>query len=422
MRVAVLTRVCFPYHGFGGSERHIYHLLKHLKRLGVGLSLYTTPPRSGWREATFPFYREVDVPVQFVKARLLPLGRMRGTVILDRALNYPRLAGRMGRLVAREVKAGRVDIVYSQGITGLGYGIRRRLGRLKPPLVHNPQGMEEFKTLNRPKWLAYAPLRFYARRTARLANCVVATDDCMVPEVRAYLKTDRIWVLRNGVDLDEIGRFVMKSEQEALVSQFELHETDCIGVTVSRLEENKGIHVLLEALSRLPGSSSEAASRSVPPSWKWFLVGDGSHASRLHAQCRQLGLDGRVVFLGTVGDSVLHNLYELADVFCLPSLYEGSSIATLEAMAHKCALVASAVGGVPDKIVEGVNGFLTEPGSVDSIHRKIETLMLNRDLRRGMAEASTRLILEKFSWEVVARDAIALFEDLIRRQASGALR
>lgn len=406
MRIAVLTRVCFPFHGFGGAERHIYQLLKHLTRRGIQFSLYTSPPWPGWREATFPFYREPDADVHFVKARVLPFGRLRGTVIMDRNINYPFLAARMGAMVARDVRYGRADLVYSQGIAGLGYGMRKRLGTVRAPLVYNPQGMEEFKTKNGAKRVAYGPLRFYARQTARLADCVIASDDCMRSEVQRYLRPGRLEVLRNGVDIEECRRLTVQAEQEALVERFELHETDCIGVTVCRLEENKAVSVLLRALR-------DRLNPDEPKRWKWFIVGDGPLSGSLQAESRELGLEGRVVFTGHVSELVLHNLYEVADVFCLPSLYEGSSIATLEAMAHRCAVIASAVGGLPDKVKDGQSGFLTRPGSHEDISAKLEILLSNPDLRRSMAQVSCGLAHGPFSWQSIADEAVDLFEGLI---------
>lgn len=408
VRVAVLTRVCFPYHGFGGAERHIFHLVKYLRKLDTQVSIYTAPPKPGWREDTFPFFRQPDAEVHFVKSRLLPLGRRRGTVILDRDINYPFMAARLGAIVGREVRLGRADIVYSQGIAGLGYGVRKRLGSVRAPLLYNPQGMEEFKTTNRSKHIAYAPLRFYARATARLADCVLASDECMVPEVESFLKPDFIKVLRNGVDIEECERMTMPAEQEALVKQFDLHETDCIGVTVSRLEENKGISVLLRSLKLLAG-------RERTERWKWFIVGGGPLAELHRQECREMGLDGKVVFLGRVGETVLHNLYELADIYALPSLYEGSSIATLEAMAHRCAVVASAVGGLPDKVEVGQSGFLTEPGSSEDLAAKIESLVADPEGRRKMAERASELAHGRFSWKTIASEADALFRELIER-------
>jgi len=409
VRVAILSRVSFPYHGYGGAERHIYHLIKYLSRQGIQLRLYTSPPKPGWREATFPFFREPQAKVKFVRGRLLPLGNRRGTVILDRAINYPFLALRMGNQVARDVKRGEVDLVYAQGVAGLGYAVRRRIGNLRAPIVYNPQGMEEFKTPNRAKRIGYAPLRFYARRTARWSDCVVASDDCMKGEVATLLRTATVRVLRNGLDMEESERFTLRAEQEALVQRFEMHETECIGVTVSRLEENKGVGILLRALHALDRDRRLTESNS----WKWFIVGDGPLARSLSAQSSALGLEGRVIFTGRVGDMIVHNLYELADVFCLPSLFEGSSIATLEAMFHGCAIVASRIGGLPDKVIEGRNGYLTEPGSSESIAHALGDLIANRERRREMAEESVRRAKEKFAWGVVAREAITLFEEVV---------
>ena len=74
------------------------------------------------------------------------------------------------------------------------------------------------------------------------------------------------------------------------------------------------------------------------------------------------GLADRVLLPGRAQDVELHAWYEAATLFVHPTLYEGSSLVTLEAMAHRRAVVASAAGGVPDKVKPGVNGWLVPPG------------------------------------------------------------
>ena len=69
-----------------------------------------------------------------------------------------------------------------------------------------------------------------------------------------------------------------------------------------------------------------------------------------------------VQFLGRTGESELHAWYEAADVFVHPTLYEGSSLVTLEAMAHRRPCVVTRAGGLPDKVANGVNGWIVAPG------------------------------------------------------------
>jgi glycosyltransferase involved in cell wall biosynthesis len=118
-----------------------------------------------------------------------------------------------------------------------------------------------------------------------------------------------------------------------------------------------------------------------------------------------------------VGDADLHNLYELSNVFAHPTLYEGSSLVTLEAMAHALPVVATAVGGIPDKVVEGETGFLVGPTDVGGLGSKIAWLGSHLDRAREMGARGALLARDKFSWAQIAAQTEALFIELMLEQA-----
>ena len=112
-------------------------------------------------------------------------------------------------------------------------------------------------------------------------------------------------------------------------------------------------------------------------------------------------------------DRHLHSLYAVADWFVHPTLYEGSSLATLEAMAHGLPVVASLAGGLPDKVHEGVTGFLVAPGDVDALSECLkQTLTVDG---KAFGEAGRKLCESRFSWDIVARQYVALYDRLARR-------
>ena len=88
-----------------------------------------------------------------------------------------------------------------------------------------------------------------------------------------------------------------------------------------------------------------------------------------------------MVFTGKLSDTELHSLYALCNLFAHPTLYEGSSLVTLEAMAHGLPVVASAVGGIPDKVIDGETGFLVKPGDEHALAEKIEWMAAHPDER-----------------------------------------
>lgn len=178
---------------------------------------------------------------------------------------------------------------------------------------------------------------------------------------------------------------------------------------LGRLEERKGVKVLLKALALMPPFHLQRV--------RLLIAGDGNERSHLEREVRQCSLERNVRFLGPVPRNEVAWLLAAADVVCVPSIVEGSGITEglpvviLEAMAMARIVVASRVGGVPDIIQDGVNGFLTEPGDPQALARKLNEIvgLGNRVIPIG---EDARRTAERFSWESVAGRYAELFRSL----------
>jgi glycosyltransferase involved in cell wall biosynthesis len=330
--------------------------------------------------------------------------------VLDRTLHYPAFARRAGERAAALVRSGRAAVVDAQGAAGVGYArLRRRRPGPWAPLVVNPQGMEEHKTTGL-KRLALAPLRALSREAARLADRVVATDEATRAEVPRLLGVDprRVVVLPNGIDPDEL-RAATPRDPAALVDAAlpALRGASPVLLSVGRLEAYKGFGDVLEALMAL-----DAAGR-LPPSAAWVVVGDGPLRPALAA--RAAGLRARVILPGRLDETMLHALYERADVFVHATRFEGSSLVTLEAMAHGLPVVATRAGGIPDKVKDGVNGYLVNPGDVEALSAAI-VKMANAPEDRARMRKETLQLLDPFLWPHIAKRVIAQYERLLQER------
>ena len=209
------------------------------------------------------------------------------------------------------------------------------------PLVAKPHGLEEFKVRDPLKRLAYAPFRAWVRAGCRASDRVVATDHAMRAEVARLLAIpdNKIVVLPNGVDAASLRALVSPRVQADLRARFPILNAEydyTLGISVGRLEANKGFDHLIRALAGLH-------PEGLP--WRWVFVGEGSLKEKLVVLAGQLGIADRVLFTGSLSDPVLHSLYAMCDLFAHPTFDEGSSLVTLAAMAHGLAVLASAVGG-----------------------------------------------------------------------------
>ena len=411
LRVAVVARAVMPLHGVGGLERSVHDLTTHLADRGVRVTLITPPAGKMAADAGRPF-ASPNVTLRPVPYRTFPLANRRGTTILDRSTAYPLFGSRAGKVALDLVDAGQIDIVHGFGASVLGYA---RAKRRRAPLVFNPQGLEEFGATSasppRLKRIGYAPLRRAVLACARAADRIIATDDSLRPIVARHLhaREDQLVTLPNGIDVAAATALAGPREGQAIRTRHGIGPADIVLLSVGRLEANKGFDVLARALGALAKTSRVLASQP----WRWVVVGTGPRAAPLRELVSGLGLAPRVLFTGRADDRDLHAWYEAATLFVHPSLYEGSSLVTLEAMAHRRAVIASNAGGLPDKVKSGVNGWLVAAGDEAALARAIDDALSNPGRLETMGEAGRRIVTDTFAWPVLADRQIAMYRELL---------
>jgi glycosyltransferase involved in cell wall biosynthesis len=162
--------------------------------------------------------------------------------------------------------------------------------------------------------------------------------------------------------------------------------------------------VLAAALARLPPGTQP---------WRWVLVGEGPWRGRLSRTIATAGLASRIMMPGRLDDARLHACYEAADLFVHPTLYEGSSLVTLEAMAHGAPVVATRAGGLPDKVRPGENGWLVTPGHVDELAAALEAALAEPDRRAAYGARSRAIVEREFAWPAVAAATLTLYRALL---------
>lgn len=406
LRVAVLTRAVTPLHGVGGLERSTHDLVRHLLDRGVRITLLTRPPATGTSTWSHP-----HLTFRFVPYRSFPLAGRRGTTVLDRSTAYPLFGYRLGRVAATLAAAGSVDLVYGLGASTLGYAMaRRRAPGSTVPLVMNPQGLEEFGGVDgsyggRPfKRVGYEPLRRAVRYCAGASDRIIATDRSLEPVIRQCLRLapGRMRLVPNAVDLVACDALASPADGVRLRAACGIGREEPVLLSVARLERNKGLHVLADALASLKDLA-----------WRWVIVGDGPYRRAIEARVAADGLHDRTTLAGRVDDGTLHAWYEAASVFVHPTRYEGSSIATLEAMAHRRAVVATTAGGLPDKVRPGESGWLVPPGDEPALATAVRSALASGPRLATMGLAGRALVEAEFSCPRSASRMLAVFEELL---------
>jgi glycosyltransferase involved in cell wall biosynthesis len=177
---------------------------------------------------------------------------------------------------------------------------------------------------------------------------------------------------------------------------------------VGRLVERKGVPVLIEAMSLLPGGGSVRLE----------IVGEGPERPTLEAAAQRLGIADRIEFRGKVSSAELQAAYARASAFVLPSIFdargdtEGLGVVALEAMNYGTPVVASRIGGIPDIVEDGVTGVLVPPGDAAALAAALRRVLDEPGLARKLGEAGRRRLHEQFSWEAITARWEAVYASL----------
>lgn len=238
------------------------------------------------------------------------------------------------------------------------------------------------------------------RLTAPLADRVICVSqtvaDFFVREVG--LPERQIVVIPNGLDLRAFEGLPTRQEARALLG---LPADRPLVGTVARLTPVKRLDVLLRALASLPQADA-------------VLVGDGPERARLEALSQELGLASRVRFAGRQDD--VRPWLAALDVFALSSDWEGLPNAALEAMACGLPVVAAAVGGTPEAVVDGVTGLLVPPADPAAMTCALAALLRDPRLQSTMGQAGRERVERNFTAQQMARRTEALYEELWNRR------
>jgi glycosyltransferase involved in cell wall biosynthesis len=141
------------------------------------------------------------------------------------------------------------------------------------------------------------------------------------------------------------------------------------------------------------------------------MVGDGPERERLEQLARDLGIAKNVYFVGYQAD--VSPYYELFDAFLLPSVNEGTPVSAIEALASGTPVVANSVGGVPDVVRHGIDGFLVEPGDVAGAADRLAELARDPALAERLGEAGKERVVPRYAVERLVDDVDRLYRSLL---------
>ncbi len=292
--------------------------------------------------------------------------------------------------VAKLIRQKQIDIV----MTTLFYA--DVLGALAGKFSR-PKAVFSWETISAPEWLLPHRLlayRFAIRFCTRVISVSHATAKWLVEKRGVPAK--KVVVIPYGVNLD----LYKAGENPELRKKLGIEPDARVVGVVARLHPQKGHRYLIEAA---PGIVARH------PKTKFVIVGDGELREELKNLARQRGVAEHFMFLGFRKD--VKDLLRTFDVFCLPSLYEGLPNVVLEAMATAKPVVATAVDGTPELIVNDETGYLVPPADPQALVEKISLLLENPERARAMGRNGAQRVEAEFSLEKQVRGFQELYQE-----------
>lgn len=397
-----MAKVCFISPEYvplsGGTGTYVYYLSRELLRNGYNISIVT-----GYDES-----RDIRVngqlDVHFLKVFKAPVVK-----------SFMFAASSFRKLNSIEDTAN-VDITHANLPLVPDFAVPPHFGRTLIATVHstwegeaNAIRCEPYSRLNaNEKFLRSFTwfLGVFERRMLERAKRIIAVSDFTRTELHHYYehRYDRkIRVVHNGVDID---KFKPPIDKRRVKLELGLNPDDIAILSVGRLYARKGLFTLIESMPAVVKRFRNA---------KFIVSGKGQsdEMKKLIAHAERLKVRDSIIFKGYTPDKNLPKLYQAADVFAFSTFYEHHPFAVLEALSSQLPVVTTNVGGIPETITQGKDGFMCQPFDSREFSERILFLLENPSAAAEMALQARKTVVERFDWRLVVQKVLKVYDEAL---------
>src|SRR5438105_2426016 len=379
----------------GGPALHVAYLTSGLAPRGYETTLVAGTLARG-EEAMAFVAEQLGVPVVTIDELHREISPLRDAVAVIR--------------LARLIRRLRPDILHTHTAKAGAIGRLAAVlaGEARPPIVLHTFHGHVLRGYFDP--VRTAGFRVLERALARSSTALIAVS----PEVRDELvaldvaPAKRFAVVRLGIELEQRVAAENGRRAESLRLLGVKPDRFVVGWIGRMTEVKRADHVLL-AFRRLRESGVDAFL---------CLVGDGPDRPAIERRAHELGIMRHTFFLGFQQD--VAPFYAAFDALVLPSANEGTPVSAIEALAAGKPVVATQVGGVPDVVEEGEDGFLVDPGATDELADRLAQLARDPALRERMGKAGRARVLPRYAVERLVDDVDRLYRSLLKDAATRA--
>jgi glycosyltransferase involved in cell wall biosynthesis len=396
-----MAKICFISPEYlplsGGTGAYVYYLSRELMKHGNRVSIVT-----GYDEA-----RDVQVnqqlDVHFVKVFKVPVVK-----------SFMFAASSFRKLNSMRDTAD-VGITHANLPLVPDFAVPAGFGRTLIATVHSTwEGEadairgEPYNRLNaNEKFLRSFTwfLGIFERRMLERARRIIAVSDFTRRELHEYYEhyDRKVRVVHNGVDID---KFKPPQDKRSAKQELGFNPDDIAILSVGRLYARKGLFTLIESMPRVVNRFRNA---------KFIISGKGQsdEMNKLIVHATRLGVRENIVFTGYTPDKKLPKLYQAADVFAFSTYYEHHPFAVLEAMSSQLPVVTTNVGGIPETITNGRDGFMCQPFNAEEFSDRLLYLLEHHEAAEAMAFQARKTVVERFDWRLVVQKVLNVYNEAL---------
>lgn len=383
----------YPPRNVGGVSNHVYYLSKNLKKLGHEVHVLTC-----LEEGDITEDEDNGVIVHRVTPYALPSEDFTKWVM---HLNFAMLEAAI-RIINCE---GKFEVIHCHDWLALYTGKALKTAYNIPIVttIHATEHGRNGGITNQLQHYISSAEWLLTYESWKLITC----SEHMKEEVKEIfsIPEDKIYTISNGVSLDE---YEINFDSIEFRKKYALKEEKLV-FYVGRHVYEKGIQVLIDAAPDIISTNNKV---------KFVIAGQGSMTEELKHKVKLLGLENKIIFTGYMKNEEKVKMLKVSNAVVLPSLYEPFGIVALEAMAAKCPVVVSDVGGLNEIVKHRINGMKAIAGSKDSLKYNIIELFNDDTLASKLKENAYRVISEVYSWDNIARKTEKVYEK-VQEEAKG---
>jgi len=388
MNILLISHFFLPHKG--GVETATYNTAENLSKLGHNVVVLTSKcgneKRDFHKMNNFLVYRFKS----FYPLRLKSFPQISNLGFMPTALfKIPKI-----------IKKHKIDIIHVESRTfPISYlSTILNLIIFKKPMFISAQGRSKIGIAEKIENIFDKIITKHLYQKQNKIICV--SESLKTLFLKHNIKENKLIVIPNGVDTSEF----TKQNHSNFLDRYLNGKKDYKRVAfVGRLDAQKGVEYLIRAVPNVVKNYEKV---------HFFILGNGNLESKLKLLARKLQIQSNIKFLDFIPLENMPKFYSAADIFCLPSIYEGFPLSIAEALSMGLIIVASAVEGIPEAIIENENGYLVEPKNVSQLSYKlIKALNLDENRIKEIKKNNIKLAKSKYSWKIIVKELIKLYQD-----------